>query len=657
MTLKNISFFIIILLFASSLTAQNLEKVDQYLQQVFEEGVTPGFAVAIVRNNKIIFKKGYGKEVLGNKKPMRTTSSSAIGSFTKSLTAIAILQLKEAGKLNLDDPIIKHLPWFKTANKSRSDKITIRMCLNNTSGLYGGSSKIDKNNDLAIEQLIRSLENIYLHREPGSSYEYSNVGWSVLGLIISKVSGLSYSDYLQKNIFDPLNMSKTSTDPEQFEDIEVLYGHYYGIGRGIPASRETNSIEFAPAGSLTRSTVEDLGKLLAALLNDGAYEGQQILSEESIQTMWKPNVAFPGLSIKEGGDGNDWHYGLGWMISKIEGTAYVHHGGSTGTMSSLNMIDPQKKIAITFLSNLDFNFLNNHQYRTDANIVNNIFSILSDQNTSSFGIPIEDDPTINDFELGNFKFEKYIGAYKLSSSKANWIFAGAKLNIEKSNNRIIGKIYRGNQYLSIFNVDFINESRAVSRNIATPSPIFFKINPMGKVTSVTVFNTTFTKHRTDCKDCYQSHHSKKKNIAFDLPKGWQVTWVKNNFRISNPKYEMTYIHGEVVNENTIPFDNVSMNDISSASISLARFFPNWTLKKTGKQLTENIGVYFWNEQSLLVEINEKPHQQLIFSTHDHDKSVIAVLTTPLGQLTQFSRELVSPIMESISLKHSQKELR
>jgi len=200
--------------------------IDRYLEKVAANHVLPGFSVIVVKDGSVNYVKGFGVENISTKKPFTKSTVVPIGSLTKSFTALAILQLAEKGKLQLDAPVINYLPWFRTSNKPMSDKITIRMLINNTSGLYPGTNTLSFDlSEKAIESFVENLRGTFLTREPGTTYEYSNTGFAVAGLIISRVSGKSYSEYLHENIFKPLGMSSASTDPRELLALKIGRAH------------------------------------------------------------------------------------------------------------------------------------------------------------------------------------------------------------------------------------------------------------------------------------------------------------------------------------------------------------------------------------------------------------------------------------------------
>ena len=336
--------FLASLLLSFTVLSQSLPvSVDSYLQSIHKIHIIPGFSVVVIKDNKVIFSKGYGIEKTGANKPFTPATVIAVGSLTKSFTALAVMKLVEKGKLCLDSPVIEYLPWFHTANKERSDKITIRMLLNNTSGLYPpNTNPIYDLSEAAIETFVKNLSSIYLYKEPGNSYEYTNAAFIVAGLVISKVSGISYASFLEKEIFLALGMKHTTTKREDFDRMKVIPGHYPSIKSVIVAKREPEfeTGEYSPAGSQLHSCADDIGKYLIALMNEN-----EVVSSHIKKALWMSYVNFPGLSKDDGSDGKPFSYGLGWMISNIEGRKIIHHGGSTGKTSSFTMIDTANKIA------------------------------------------------------------------------------------------------------------------------------------------------------------------------------------------------------------------------------------------------------------------------------------------------------------------------
>lgn len=624
-----------LMLLYSTVLLTGSSAIDDYLRQVYREHVIPGFSIVVVEEGKVIFSKAYGVEVLGEPAPMTIRSVLGVGSLTKSVTAMAMMQLVEAGKVRLDDPVVKYLPWFRTANKERSDRITVRMLLDNTSGIPSNFS-VGKSGDLtdaAAERLVRAMQSIYLTKEPGTSYEYSNNAFVVAGLIISEVSGLAYADYLRENIFEPLNMRRTSTDPRRFAELNVLSGHYAGINGGILPRPEIYSGEYYAAGSHLQSCAADMAHYLIAMLNGGAYQGKQVLRPESIARLWEPQVAFPGLPIEDGGDGSDFHYGLGWMINDIGGITYVHHGGSTGRTSSFTMLDPKRRLGVSLLMNLDLTFIDKFQYATEWRIAHNVLRLAQGKGLSDYGIPKRKDPTVNNFSLPASELKIYEGEY-LYGSGTNKHLHGTRLEVVgNADGRLEGRVMHGGQIMSHFLFDFVNEQSAVTRNVSQAQPVRFELQPDGKVTGVSLFGVNFIRPSASFYNRYQQRVSEDRQIQFYLPKDWQGKW-ETTRRFTADKEASSLI---------ADFSPVAEENIH---LLFGRERPGHEIIHEGLIHNEVLGQAIWKEQSLISRKDGDLYQHLVVVAGGGEACRL-VLTTPQGMLTPAVQEVVATLMDTL----------
>ncbi len=612
--------------------------LDPYFHQVLKKGAAPGFSVVVVRADQVIFSKGYGVEKAGLKKAMTAETSTAIGSLTKSFTALAMMQLVEQDCVRLDDPVVKYLPGFRTANRERSDEITVRMLLNNTSGLPGSVTQNFTDAANPLEQYVASLQSVFLPREPGSAYEYSNPGFSVAGLIISHVSGMSYPEYLETQIFRPLGMRCSTTDPADFEAFQVLYGHHPGLSGGIPAGRGFESEEMAPAGSLLRSTANDLGNYLVALLNGGSYGNRKILTPKSIGQMWSPQINFPGLSREKGGDGKDYHYGLGWMISEVEGRTVIHHGGSTGTMASMTILDPERRLGASILLNLDHNFVDPYRFRPAFNILLNAFQLLENEKFTNIGIPRIPDPTLNNYELPESLTQRFTGKYRFAGSGNAWDMQGAYMEIFSGpNGQPQAKITRGATLLQHFSLDFTNEANAVSRNIAAPQNVHFKVRPDGSVTGLYFSGAEFKKLPPDFLEKYRLVTLSGSPVSFYFPEAWEVKTQGGSFEAYKKGMPGTSVSGGLTKPELFDFQKL-----------IGKKLPGHQVLGKGLEMTETRGSQLWRQQSFTTIANGKKFQHLLLFNKTRANGSYFLLTTPEGKLTATTQEVVSILMETFS---------
>ena len=181
--------------------------VDAYVESQMKDLHIPGMALGIVQGDQVAYVHGYGEAGPG-KRLVTPQTPFMIGSVSKSFTALAVMQLVEAGKIDLDAPVQTYLPWFRVADAGASAQITVRHLLNQNSGLSRESGLEEETasdlSDEAIESGVRRLADDELSRAPGTTFEYSNVNFNILGLIVQTLSGQSYESYIQEHVFDPL---------------------------------------------------------------------------------------------------------------------------------------------------------------------------------------------------------------------------------------------------------------------------------------------------------------------------------------------------------------------------------------------------------------------------------------------------------------------
>lgn len=325
------------------------EKIDAYIQSRMRLASIPGLALGVVYGDQIVYLKGYGIAAPDGR-TVTPQTPFIIGSTSKSFTALAIMQLVEAGKIDLDAPVTKYIPWFRTSDPSASAQITVRNLLNQNSGLptyYGRQGLWDNNqSSTALENGIRGLSNIHLNHPAGEAYEYANENYDTLGLIVQNVSGIPYEDYIRSSIFGPLAMSHSGaslSDPA-VKDIATGYRYWFhwSIPFDAPYPRSTT-----PSGFLI-SSAEDMTHYLAAQLNGGTYGNIQLLSPQGIDTLHTSGAKINRFSS----------YGMGWVIQNQSGLTKIWHNGDVSNFHANMMLLPDQHIGIVVLINIG-EFYNN----------------------------------------------------------------------------------------------------------------------------------------------------------------------------------------------------------------------------------------------------------------------------------------------------------
>lgn len=307
----------------------------------------PGLAIAVVYDQELIWSKGFGFADIEKKTPMTPRSIFRIASITKTFTSTAILQLRDRGKLHLDDPVAKHLPWFMYKNRfPDGPAVTIRQLLTHTSGLPTESAMpywTDYNfptHDQLIA-LLHSQESIF---EPETKWKYSNLGMAILGEVVAAASGQSYESYVVQNILQPLKLASTSVvpQPDQLPRFTTSYGRRRSDGtRKIYPLMDAKAI--TPAANMS-STVEDLGRFASLHMLEGRAVPGQILKGSTLREMHRVQWLQPGWR-------SGW--GLGFSIRKLDDRVVYGHGGFVGGNKSQISISPKEKVAVIIAINAD----------------------------------------------------------------------------------------------------------------------------------------------------------------------------------------------------------------------------------------------------------------------------------------------------------------
>lgn len=327
--------------------SESYDEIDAYIEQQMRRLNIPGMSLAIVEGDQIVHLRGLGRVRPGSEAPSPQTPFF-IGSTTKSFTALAVMQLVETRKVELDAPVQRYLPWFKVADTQTSAQITVRHLLNQTSSLpllpsWQSLADFDDRPD-ATEQQARALSTLELARPVGSSFEYSNINYNLLGLIIEAASGESYADYIQNHIFSPLEMNHSHSSKAAAKKDGLAVGHQTWFGIPIAVPDLPVPIGSLPSGQLI-SSAEDMGHYLIAQLNKGRFSGAQILSPDGIAELHRPAVEAISAGVPLG------HYGMGWYIEEQGPTRVIHHTGMVPDFYTYMALLPEQNKGVVLLIN------------------------------------------------------------------------------------------------------------------------------------------------------------------------------------------------------------------------------------------------------------------------------------------------------------------
>ena len=330
-----------------ALNISSYDDIDAYIEGQIRRLNIPGVSLAIVADDQIVHLRGFGHAQPGGEAPSPQTPFF-IGSVTKSFTALAIMQLVETGKVELDAPVQRYLPRFRVADPRASAQMTVRHLLNHTSGLSAlqGQMILSELEDYpdTTDRQLRALSSTELSHPVGSKFQYNNTNYNILGLIIEAASEESYSDYIQRHIFDPLDMCYSYTSKAEAQKNGLAMGHRYWFGYPIPAPNLSIPMGSLPSGQLI-SCAEDMAHYLIAHLNGGNYKDVQILSEAGIEELRRGAVAWREMGLDFG------YYAMGWVSQVFGKSTIVSHAGTVPDFGAFAAFVPEQKKGIVLLYN------------------------------------------------------------------------------------------------------------------------------------------------------------------------------------------------------------------------------------------------------------------------------------------------------------------
>lgn len=318
-------------------------KIDEYINHELESLHIPGASIAIVKGDEVQYIKGYGQSGPDGKE-MTPQTPVVLGSVSKSITALAIMQLVDQGQIQLDRPVQQYIPWFQLANEKAAKEITIRQLLNHTSGIseYDGQQAISQG-DQSIKKLVEHLKKLHLKEGAGEAYQYSNLNYSILGAVIEEVTKTSYAEYIMSHIFKPLEMENSYANPKDDKNDTTAVGYQTLFGMKVPTEQLAHEANVSHGYLI--SSAEDMAHYMIALINNGEYKGESVLSKQSINEMHQPSSHI----------WNDSYYGMGW---EVRPDMITHNGWTENTYTRVIL---GEEYGITLLVN-SFDYFNSNRY-------------------------------------------------------------------------------------------------------------------------------------------------------------------------------------------------------------------------------------------------------------------------------------------------------
>jgi CubicO group peptidase (beta-lactamase class C family) len=340
--------------------ASPLAGLDAYVAKAVRDWGIPGLAIAVVKDDSIVFAKGYGVRTLGTTDPVDANTLFAVGSTTKAFTAASLGLLVDEGKVRLDDPVVRYLPSFQLADPWVTRELTVRDLLTHRSGL-GGVDLLWYGPTWDFAEIMKRLRYVKPASSLRSRYAYQNVMYATAGQVVATASGMPWSEFVRQHWFAPLGMTRTNTSTSALAGVPNVATPHARIDDTVRAIAWRPLDAIAPAGAIN-SSVADMARWIRFLLDSARMpvpagaSSPRVLSARSFAELFTPQFVipagafYPTTSLTHP---NFITYGLGWFLHDYRGARVAMHTGSIDGMSAIVGLIPARRLGVVVLANLD----------------------------------------------------------------------------------------------------------------------------------------------------------------------------------------------------------------------------------------------------------------------------------------------------------------
>lgn len=332
----------------------DLAAFDAWIARGVADWQVPGLAVAVVKDDSVVFARGYGVRQLGRPDPVDAHTLFAIGSTTKAMTALSLLMLQDEGKVRLEDPVLRHLPGLQLHDPVMTRELMVRDLLTHHTGLPG-SDLLWSGGDYSTTEIIRRMRWLRPVGSFRSVYNYQNVQYAMAGEAIRAASGMPWEAFVTKRIFEPLGMRETVAllgETAGRPNVAVPHLRLDDTVRVI-ANRPVDPV--AAAGSVW-SSVSDMARWMRFVLDSGRVGGRRLVSEQGFREWLSPSVVVPQSQFYPTAQLTRPHqvnYALGWFLQDYRGMSMAMHTGSIDGMIAIIGLVPDRRLGVYVLANLD----------------------------------------------------------------------------------------------------------------------------------------------------------------------------------------------------------------------------------------------------------------------------------------------------------------
>jgi len=321
-----------------------LKGLEEYIEKTRVDWQVPGVGVAIVKDDKVIFAKGFGTANIEKNQLVTPKTLFAIASITKSFTTYIMGKLVEEHKLDWNAPVTQYIPIFRMYDKMITDHVMVRDIVCHRTGLPGHDLVWCIQNNFTLEDFVKRLPYLENNKELRSTWQYNNLMYCAAGYLIEQITKKSWQENINDYIFQPLSMNRSNCSVIISQKDLDYATPYKNINDKITAIAFHNISNIGPAGAIN-SCVEEMANWMILHLNMGLWQNKQLMNALTMQELHSPQIFIPYH--------DDTSYALGWFIENYHEHEFISHGGNIDGFTSELTLCPKEKIGVIILTNLD----------------------------------------------------------------------------------------------------------------------------------------------------------------------------------------------------------------------------------------------------------------------------------------------------------------
>ncbi|MDP9193999.1 MAG: serine hydrolase [Acidobacteriota bacterium] len=343
----------LLLTLAAAAQPLNTKAVDRIVSSTMKVWQLPGVAIAIVKNDRVVYVKGFGTKELGGAEPVTGDTLFQIASTSKAFTSTALAMLAAEKKLSWDDPVREHVGYFRLADMCADSQVTLRDIVSHRTGLSRHDELWD-NSPFTAEDVVRRIGHVELSKPFRSAYQYQNIMFIAAGEVVTKASGMPWDEFMKTRIFQPLAMTRTVISDAEWNAADHATGYQYDWKTGRISPQRPIDTTTIGAGGAIKSSAADMANWLRFQLGNGAFNLVQLVEPGAIEETKTPNtvIRMEGLTREANTETHVMAYAMGWTVQDYRGELLVSHGGALNGFRTHVDLLPRRGTGFVIMTNV-----------------------------------------------------------------------------------------------------------------------------------------------------------------------------------------------------------------------------------------------------------------------------------------------------------------